>query len=209
LFTNRSVMRHDVNCKIHCNEIIKLFGKVAASCLLISSIACEDDTKEAKENTDLKQKLLGTWEQEASSDALYNHFEITFTENSVIWSDSISVLNYPGAGDGSMQTMNGSCPVMYTFKDGIEHYNPDGDNSYSFTKFSDDNILLVFEEDFTENVYQDYLMKNFVISKKESFESLPHRLSVHSSAVRFSSDFKTVTFCEPRDISWCYTFTKK
>lgn len=186
-----------------------IWSKATIACTIVLSIACQDDTEDTEENSDLKQKLSGTWVQEKTDGSIYNHFEITFKENSVIWSDSISILNYPGAVDGHVQTMRGSCPVMYTFKDGIEHYNPDGKTSYSFSKFPDNNILWVFEDDFTENIYQDYILENSVITKKESFESEPHRLSVLSSVVKFSADLKTVTFCEPRDTNWCYSFERK
>jgi hypothetical protein len=105
--------------------------------------------------------------------------------------------------------MKGSCPVLYTFNDGIEHYDADGKDGYSFSKFSQNDILWVLADQFTENVYKNYTVSNGVAAFDNQFESEPHFHSVLSSAVTFSYDKNAVTFCEPRDIKWCYDFSKK
>lgn len=195
-------------------KTFNILGKVATDRVLIflfvAFMACEQKVGDtAKENTDLKQKLSGTWELEVVNGNMYNHFEVTFKDDSLIWSDSVSAMDPPPGKNALIQTKKGSCPVKYTFRDGIEHYNPDSIKTYSFTNFEENSILWVFENQYTENVYQDYVLENSVITKKAGYEGVPDRIWVRSSAVKFSVDGTTAFFCEPDEIRSCYGFTRK
>ena len=199
---------------LHLNSQTLRFLKI----LLASVFACAflyscNDSDEFIEDTALISKLKGTWTREftSQSDAyiIYNLHQITFDEGRVSWHDSIAVLDQINPNASTVQTMTGSCPVLYASNDGVEHHKPTDMDGYSFAKLSGKEILWVLTDQFTENNYKEYTMSGSVFTFKSEFESSPHYFPVQTSSVVFSNDQKTVTFCEPRDTKWCYDFLRK
>lgn len=158
--------------------------------------------KPAVENIELKQKLLGHWERVEFSSVHYLLNQLEFTQDSVIWRDSIASLTSPK--DGEMQLLVAACPVAYRHLDQINCCTWYDLHTYMFHNTTCDDILwvCVMNGGYTEITNYRLSDGRYTIERIKSWKPIPTYLT--TSYVEFSEDEQKATFFEPIDW-WNYT----
>lgn len=187
--------------------MLRFIMAIFSAVLFISLVSC--DRKEDPvvppsfvENTSLKSKLQGNWER-LTDESFYNF--LNFQGNTLTWSDSM-------AGPEGIQSVKGKCPVKYSFRDGINHYNPRNSGSYWFSDVNENNILWLLQDQADATIVTNYRITEGVITKEDSYsttESLNQYIG--ASYVVFKDNETKVEFCIPYGFGnySCFSYQRK
>lgn len=174
-------------------------NKFILSVVFVTVIFCircqEDDKKTPGENHVLKASLQGTWIRVEDNNPALLKNQLVFDEHSVTWYDS--TVNMFENDLGEIQTVRGKCPVKYTFKDGIQHYNPfNTTHVYTFSESTENNILWVFIKQGENSVVVDYSIADGLVSIGDRWEIPSFESYISSCVVRFTNNHETASFCD-------------
>lgn len=175
--------------------------------LALLFVGCQEDEKPFKENLKLKAALMGKWEKTPDpNEPGVVHNEVIFEDHTMHWYDS--GVNIYSEGNGEIQTVRGQCPVKFTFRDGIQHYNPYNVKFvYLFSDTNEDDLLWVFDLDGENSAVTNYTIVDGIIIKGDTRQTKPLSTYITSCFVRFKNDGKTAEFCHP-SYGVCAVYTK-
>lgn len=175
--------------------------------LTLIFFGCQENEKPFKENVELKAALTGKWRKapDPNSPGVADS-EVIFADHTMHWYDSAA--NIDSNGNGEIQTVRGQCPVKYTFRDGIQYYNPDNLKAvYLFSDTNEDDLLWVFTLDGANSIIVDYTVVDNAIITGDTWQTQPVPTYITSCFVLFKNDGKTAEFCHPS--TWgCVTYNK-
>lgn len=165
--------------------------------LMLIFVRCEESEKPFNENLELKAALMGKWKKipDPNSSGV-SESEVIFEDHTMHWYDS--GVNIYSEGNGEIQTVRGQCPVKFTFRDGIQHYNPDNlKYVYSFTDINENDLLWVFILDGENSTVVSYSIVDGAITMEDTWKREPMHTYISTSFVRLTNDGKTAEFCYP------------
>ena len=172
--------------------------------LLVASSGCSKEKNEFRENTELRERLQGSWLQKGEIGSVSSHYyRLTFVEDRLSWNDSTVFHN-----EAKIQVVTGNCPVRFGFRDGYNPYN----TYYLFETTNADDILWVLWRDGQNIEVRNYSFVDGQVIPGESFTSGPLPPKFIDSYLQFSNNFKTAGFCTPRGggaADSCITYDKE
>jgi len=188
--------------------------------LLVGLPSCQKDKEDVIvpvyiENTKLKNRLQGWWERKIEVESTLERSllinQIYFKENSASWIDSTVNFADESKLNGTGQTVKGKCPAKYSFKDGINHYNPLNSKFYWFEGISENNIVWLIFNEGEQTTITNYELTNGIVSIVSEYKSNSFLNYIGSCYVTFDDSADNVTFCEPIGFGnyTCLVYTKK